>query len=1319
MGNVVGEPFDDYVNEQIEARQGVHGSGVGSPRTQAQLAALNSRTSWIKFASGISISENKLKALNLPTSLKGMGLAKANVLFNGTSQLTGTQSTLALNPQPSAANFSGYNYSKAWGTVPMPGIESMDLKCLNRGSLEKATVKLKVYSREQFDIIDVLYLRLGYTVLLEWGNSAYTPNGGSGNSFVNIGGTCVEDNQRFFANASKDNYRSILGAINYYKDRYDANYDGLLGKVSNFNWSFNPDGSYDITITIISLGDVIESLKLDTTPPVEISKFINSNIAALEYEVDDGDTTNDFLTDQPISDGISAMLWLWKYINKDDIIAGTPGNSQFLNIIVNSQSPNDPNYGDNHIGGGLVKEAGAITGKKYTLYIVKGTLIDTVYRHPVGKKVTKNKIQTAITTAPKDVIPLLVTENISPAQLRSKCAEIARNLAINVLSNLDYNDGVYTAGETSRLYDWTQADDKHFSKNGMYGNVYYTEEDTIITTNPLSSISSPLAAFYIASEVPQFYLKLGSLLEYIQKVVIPYIRTSGQNPSIFNIDYQESANFMFRLHNQISLDPRVCIVSNGNFQKRSNSFANVFPGLDNFDTTSSNVAKTMNIYLNFNFITNSLEANKDDRGNVNVFGFIDTLCVGLNKALGGINNLEPTIDKIENKLYILDATPIPGINSSTSTTQLEMYGYNGSDSNFVRNIDLKTAITPEYATMITVGATAGGYVKGTEGTAFSKWNTGLEDRFNHELVNNILSTPSSGSVEDEALENYSLRFLRQVSLCYGFTEIKTNSGVRTVKFVDDVIDNNVAIVSEFYRYLQAKNKDKLGNSVGFIPFKLGLTLDGISGIKIYNKLNINSNFLPSNYGNTLDLLITGVNHKLSNNDWETSLETMSMPITQELADFGNIDFTRINRIIASGGPVNGGGGGGAGGGGGGGGGGTPPSGPSRVGNATISTSSTGRKKVKTFSTIISSPKTNTFPIIVPNEATKQKYLSIYGSQLGSNFSNFIIRPGNSNPNSEITKFKKWNDLQQKQTLTLKAGRDMFGGGDGGQLGNGADITPQLVSALQKLQKELLKPKYAPAGLPWIITAGNDKFHHGKTQNVPAYEAQGGKPWNTTHVRGIALDLQSKNVTKDNLIIDALQTSGFTDILHHSPAHIHANLSQYGGSGGSGGQGGSTPSAGVILMTGLTPPNSSKTHQQQISIFKQGYPNGDVKAFTYQQKTQLLAAMQANPTYSVVLFSAACRHAEKVAGAITDTSNLWMVEPFINASKTNNAYKGVRAAVEDYGVPAKNVQTGPARDTNRGWGILLKNKSTERYLGQVSGEKSANHFKALTYRGSKL
>ena len=50
-----------------------------------------------------------------------------------------------------------------------------------------------------------------------------------------------------------------------------GNYGGLFGKITNFKWTFNPDGSYDITITVVSLGDVIESLKANITPNLTVS----------------------------------------------------------------------------------------------------------------------------------------------------------------------------------------------------------------------------------------------------------------------------------------------------------------------------------------------------------------------------------------------------------------------------------------------------------------------------------------------------------------------------------------------------------------------------------------------------------------------------------------------------------------------------------------------------------------------------------------------------------------------------------------------------------------------------------------------------------------------------------------------------------------------------------------------------------------------------------------------------------------------------------------------------------------------------------------
>ena len=37
----------------------------------------------------------------------------------------------------------------------------------------------------------------------------------------------------------------------------------MFGVISNFSWTFENDGSYSVRIDIISMGDVIESLKVN------------------------------------------------------------------------------------------------------------------------------------------------------------------------------------------------------------------------------------------------------------------------------------------------------------------------------------------------------------------------------------------------------------------------------------------------------------------------------------------------------------------------------------------------------------------------------------------------------------------------------------------------------------------------------------------------------------------------------------------------------------------------------------------------------------------------------------------------------------------------------------------------------------------------------------------------------------------------------------------------------------------------------------------------------------------------------------------------
>ena len=204
MGNIIGQPLEGYVAGQINARQILHGSGVKSndnERNPDQINILNSNTAWIKLASGVSIdNDNVLKKLGFSqtenANLKGMGLAKKYVLYAGTSQYNnGTLSQREGFRTPSFGNDSiardsensSYIYSRNLnsqglhesdsGYTPMPGIISAEIKALNRGSLEKSFIKIKAQNRQQFDIIDILYMRLGYTVLLEWGNSLYTDDG--------------------------------------------------------------------------------------------------------------------------------------------------------------------------------------------------------------------------------------------------------------------------------------------------------------------------------------------------------------------------------------------------------------------------------------------------------------------------------------------------------------------------------------------------------------------------------------------------------------------------------------------------------------------------------------------------------------------------------------------------------------------------------------------------------------------------------------------------------------------------------------------------------------------------------------------------------------------------------------------------------------------------------------------------------------------------------------------------------------------------------------------------------------------------------------
>ena len=275
MSNIVGEGFNPIIVKQIDQRQKVYGS---ANRTNEQLSYLNARTGWVRLVSSVDLIDSTIRG---GFGVGGSNLAKENVLFNGTTTqkpVTGSSGEIISNNYSRGGIWDGkstingenvnqpYNYyaygmgGTDYGLRPMPGIKSSTIKTETRGSIKTAEVKIQANNRQQFDVIDLLYMRLGFSMLLEWGNSSYFDNDG----------VYIKDNPHSLSDEfllGRLKYDTIYNKIQDKREKSCGNYDALIGKVVNFSWNFTKDLTYEITLKIISMGDVIESLKTNALLP--------------------------------------------------------------------------------------------------------------------------------------------------------------------------------------------------------------------------------------------------------------------------------------------------------------------------------------------------------------------------------------------------------------------------------------------------------------------------------------------------------------------------------------------------------------------------------------------------------------------------------------------------------------------------------------------------------------------------------------------------------------------------------------------------------------------------------------------------------------------------------------------------------------------------------------------------------------------------------------------------------------------------------------------------------------------------------------------
>ena len=297
---IIGDGFVDYVKDQIDTRQ--KALGEYDNRDIKNTMAFMTRTPWVRMVSSVDLEEGKsdypgnsvLSTIKNSGNysgidLSGNNLAKNFILFNGISNQQGgidnLYSGIINGPLSGFGGAYGFgsrdDIQNERGFVPMPGITNVNFQYKNDGALAMAAVQIKAFSRSQFQLIDILFQRPGYTVLLEFGSTVYLDNNGNlreADYNTEPFNAMFKENQDMF---------TLHKVIAEEKQKWEGNYEGFFAKIAKWNWKFNTDGSYDITINLVGMGDIIDSLKINVAPNSKLQDITKLDKDAIKEAEED------------------------------------------------------------------------------------------------------------------------------------------------------------------------------------------------------------------------------------------------------------------------------------------------------------------------------------------------------------------------------------------------------------------------------------------------------------------------------------------------------------------------------------------------------------------------------------------------------------------------------------------------------------------------------------------------------------------------------------------------------------------------------------------------------------------------------------------------------------------------------------------------------------------------------------------------------------------------------------------------------------------------------------------------------------------------
>jgi hypothetical protein len=262
--NIAGSPFQPYVATQIEKRKALLNKDY---RSSSELNWLTNKNVWVRVSSGANVKEGNMNYQGLQDN----ELSRKYILQGGLVNNLTNEKTYSLRSgigPDGAYGIGGTDF----GLTPMPGITNISIKTGGKlGTLKETTIDFVCHNMEQLNIMEALYMKLGFGLLVEWGHTYYINN--DNDKIEN-----VSQPLPFYDINTKE---ELLEKIADNRKNHSGNYDASWGTIKNFSYTLDGNGRFKCQVQLVGAGDILESLKVNLSGEFKSNTTKNVNTSSI------------------------------------------------------------------------------------------------------------------------------------------------------------------------------------------------------------------------------------------------------------------------------------------------------------------------------------------------------------------------------------------------------------------------------------------------------------------------------------------------------------------------------------------------------------------------------------------------------------------------------------------------------------------------------------------------------------------------------------------------------------------------------------------------------------------------------------------------------------------------------------------------------------------------------------------------------------------------------------------------------------------------------------------------------------------------------